>query len=82
MVEISEEKIEVEQDVVEVEGTLEHVETMKDKIVGFGKKHKKSLIAAGAVVLCAGAVVVKALCFPGEVDDFEDASGDAECDVF
>ena len=82
MVEISKENIEVEKSVVDVEGTIEHVETMKDKFVGFGKKHKKSLIAAGAVVLCAGAVVVKALCFPGEVDDFEDASSDAECDVF
>lgn len=86
MVEISEEKIEVEQDVVEVEGTLEHVETMKDKIVGFGKKHKKSLIAAGTAVLAIGVGAAACLCngksLAGEDNDFEDASSDAECDVF
>ena len=86
MVEISEKKIEVENDVVDVEGTIEHVETMKEKIVGFGKKNKKIILAAGAVVLAVGVGAVTMVCqsknFEGEDNDFEDASSDAECDVF
>lgn len=86
MVEISEKKIEVENDVVEVKGTIEHVETMKEKIVNFGKKHKKVLIATGTAVLTIGVGAVAMVCqskdFKGEDNDFEDVSSDAECDVF
>ena len=85
MVEISEKKIEVENDVVYVEGTIEHVETMKEKIVNFGKKHKKVLIATGTAVLAvvgAVAMACQSKDVEGEDNDFEDASSDAECDVF
>ena len=86
MVEISEEKIEVEQDVVEVKGTLESVTTMKEKIVNFGKEHKNVLIAAGTAFLVTGVGAAACLCIgkslAGEDNDFEDASSDAECDVF
>lgn len=86
MVEISEKKIEVDNDVVEVEGTLESVTTMKEKIVNFGKKHKKVLIATGTAVLTIGVGAAAFLCngksLVGEDNDFEDASSDAECDVF
>ena len=86
MVEISKKKIEVENDVVEVKGTLESVTTMKEKIVGFGKKNKKIILAAGAVILAVGVGAVTMVCqskdFEGEDNDFEDASSDAECDVF
>lgn len=86
MVEIGEKKIEVENDVVDVKGTIEHVETMKEKIVGFGKKNKKIILAAGAVVLAVGVGAVAMVCqskdFKGEDNDFDDASSDAECDVF
>lgn len=86
MVEISKENIEVEKSVIDVEGTIEHVETMKGKIVNFGKKHKKVLIAAGTAVLAIGVGAAACLCngksLAGEDDDFEDASSDAECDVF
>ena len=86
MVEISEKKIEVENDVVEVEGTLESVTTMKEKIVNFGKKHKEVLIAAGTAVLVFGGGAAAYWCngksLAGEDNDFDDASSDAECDVF
>ena len=86
MVEIGKKKIEVENDVVEVKGTLESVTTMKEKIVNFGKKHKKVLIAAGTAVLAIGVGAAACLCngksLTGEDNDFEDASSDAECDVF
>ena len=86
MVEISKENIEVEKSVVDVEGTIEHVGTMKEKIVGFGKKNKKIILAAGAVVLAVGVGAAACLCngksLAGEDNDFEDASSDAECDVF
>ena len=77
MVEISE---------IEVEGTIEHVETMKEKIVNFGKEHKNVFIAAGTAFLVTGVGAAACLCIgkslAGEDNDFEDASSDAECDVF
>ena len=90
MVEISEKKIEVENDVVEVKGTLESVTTMKEKIVNFGKKHKRVLIAvvaapigaAIAIGIGAAAGLGNSKSLAGEDNDFEDASSDAECDVF
>lgn len=56
-------------------------ESVMDKIKGFGRKHKKPLIIVGTVVLGLGAIVAKALWFPGDMPDGLEVDADESIEV-
>ena len=76
---VDENKVVVDEDVIETEATVEK-KTIGDKIVMFGKRNCKKIVAAGAVgVVAMGAVIMVILnANTNDLVDIEDVAEDAE----